>query len=40
MDFDKTRPAALAEQMTALRVSVQKTRMALQSTRYEFPTGT
>ena len=39
MEFDKTRPAALAEQMTALRVSVQKTRMALQATRYEFPSG-
>jgi PAS domain S-box-containing protein len=39
MEFDKTRPAALAEQMTALRVSIQKTRLALQATRYEFPTG-
>jgi adenylate cyclase len=39
MEFDKTRPAALAEQMTALRVSIQKTRLALQATRYEFPSG-
>jgi len=40
MEFAKTRPAALAEQMTALRVSIQKTRLSLQATRYEFPSGT
>ncbi len=40
MTIEKTRPAALAEQMTALRQVVQKTRTALQATRYEFPSGT
>jgi PAS domain S-box-containing protein len=40
MTLDKTRPAALAEQMTALRSVVQKTRATLQGTRYEFPSGT
>lgn len=40
MIIDKTRPAALAEQMTALRQVIQKTRSALQATRHEFPSGT
>ncbi len=40
MTLEKTRPAALAEQLTALRQVVQKTRAALQATRYEFPSGT
>jgi PAS domain S-box-containing protein len=40
MTIDKTRPAALAEQMTALRQVIQKTRSALQTTRYELPSGT
>lgn len=40
MTIDKTRPAALAEQMTALRQVIQKTRAALQATRFEFPSGT
>lgn len=40
MTPDKTRPAALAEQLTALRQVVQKTRSTLQATRYELPSGT
>ncbi len=40
MAFEKTRPAALAEQMTALRSVVKKTRAALQASRFEFPSGT
>lgn len=39
MAFEKTRPAALAEQMTALRSVVQKTRTALQTSRRELPSG-
>ncbi|MFZ5856353.1 MAG: adenylate/guanylate cyclase domain-containing protein [Chloroflexota bacterium] len=39
MAFEKTRPAALAEQMTALRSVVQKTRAALQASRRELPSG-
>lgn len=33
MSFDKTRPAALAEQMASLRLMIQKTRAALQGKR-------
>ncbi len=40
MPLEATRPAALAEQLNALRVLVQNTRATLQSTRYEFPSGT
>jgi PAS domain S-box-containing protein len=39
MTLEKTRPAALAEQMTALRRVVQKTRAALQASRRELPSG-
>jgi PAS domain S-box-containing protein len=39
MTLEKTRPAALAEQMTALRKVVQKTRAALQASRRELPSG-
>ena len=39
MNNEQTRPAALAEQMTALRQVVQNTRAALQATRCEFPSG-
>jgi adenylate cyclase len=40
MNNEPTRPAALAEQMTALRQFIQNTRVALQATRYTFPSGT
>ncbi len=40
MILEKTKPAALAEQITALRHAVVKTRTGLQGTRFEFPSGT
>jgi adenylate cyclase len=40
MNNEPTRPAALAEQMTALRQIIQNTRTALQATRYAFTSGT
>ena len=40
MTIDKTRPAALAEQMISLRQVVKKTTTALQATRFKFPGGT
>jgi adenylate cyclase len=40
MTDELTRPAALAEQMTALRQVIHNTRAALQATRYAFPSGT
>jgi adenylate cyclase len=38
--IDKTRPAALAEQMISLRQVVKKTTAALQATGFKFPDGT
>jgi PAS domain S-box-containing protein len=40
MTLDKTRPAALAEQITALRQVVQKTTSTLQAARLKLPAGT
>ena len=39
MTLDKTKPAALAEQISALRQVIIKTRSSLQATRFELPTG-
>ncbi len=39
MTSDITRPVALADQLASLRLLIQKTRLALQSTRYELPSG-
>lgn len=39
MTIEKTRPAALAEQMNALRSVVQKTRAALQASPRQYPSG-
>jgi hypothetical protein len=40
MTLGQIKPAALAEQMTGLRLVIQNTRAALQATRYEFAPGT
>jgi adenylate cyclase len=40
MTFDKTRPAALAEQMSSLRQVIQKTTAALKEARLKYPNGT
>ncbi|HSQ40412.1 MAG TPA: GAF domain-containing protein, partial [Anaerolineales bacterium] len=39
MALENTRPAAIAEQLTALRQVIQNTRAALQVARFEFRTG-
>jgi adenylate cyclase len=40
MTLEQTKPAALAEQLTALRQVITKTGAALQATRFKFPSGT
>jgi PAS domain S-box-containing protein len=40
MTLDKTKPAALADQLSGVRQVINKTRTALQSTRLELPSGT